>query len=206
MILTTVIFSIVGEVKRSARRVEKINQMKQIGLALDLYKGDNHGLYPVEGYKQGESWTDLANVYARSDAIFTNKDFEARSSAPPVPHTRGFSLNACHSTFRYESPLGDTVAVFEAARLIAVDRPNREYSTSRLPCPDKLYAEFSATQGSQAWMAADRYLADYDRKGSLYLWSDGHVEWMSLDEVSKGSDCTCWSTQENRFYGVMEKR
>lgn len=85
----------------------------------------------------------------------------------------------------YGSPFGETVSVVEVASMTSEENQYSLLSMMDVPCPDKMFSAYLVGYMNWHYVPLGKFLADYDRGGSIYLWSDGH-------------------TDDNRFFGTKE--
>ena len=72
-LLAAILFPVFGRVRENARRSSCVSNMKQMGLAVSMYSGDNDGRYPMASSVDGSArlWADYIYPYIKNAQIFT---------------------------------------------------------------------------------------------------------------------------------------
>ncbi|HHT9144609.1 MAG: DUF1559 domain-containing protein [Candidatus Brocadiaceae bacterium] len=154
-ILAGILLPTLGRARESARRVQCASNLKQIGLAINMYSNDNSENFPGYTDTTTTSTTELNSLGKLFDAYITDR-----------------------KVFRCTSDAG----VSEANNLL-LTTTNTEFTTSR--CSYGYDDNHTATDDPGVAIAADargtstsNYLSDnHATKGQNVLYLDGHVEW-----------------------------
>lgn len=161
-ILAGILLPTLTRARESARRTQCASNLKQIGLALNMYANDNNEAFPTGG-ASGSSKTDsttaatelqslgkLFNTYITDRKVFRCPSDDAVSETSVLSLTTSassFTSTTCSYGYDDNHTLADDPGV-----VIAADR--------------------LGTDTSSTWLSNN-----HDHKGQNVLYIDGHVEW-----------------------------
>jgi prepilin-type processing-associated H-X9-DG protein len=100
-ILAAILFPVFAQAKVSAKKTANLSNLRQIGMAIQMYSSDYEG-YPLHSSPSGTSprtrWTDAIYVYAKSENIFngplaTHEMFSKTWAHNPQVHYGGYGYN-----------------------------------------------------------------------------------------------------------------
>ena len=139
-ILAAMLMPALGKAREKARQTQCINQLKQISLGIEMYKGDWRGGFPF--------W--ISRLYP--DYINSNKVYKCpmdkgtTGDADPHPYDGG--------TWRPDSPAGSALSVYENSsnKGVHVD-PNIGNGSGQVPRVSYLYQMSDAKPG--AWFPSE---------------------------------------------------
>ncbi len=158
-ILAGILLPALGRARESARRTQCASNLKQIGLAINMYSNDNSGAFPaVSGTAVTDGTYSLGQLF---DAYITDRKVFKCSSDSGVTDTTVMALTAGTATVANSS--------FTTARC------SYGYDDNHTSTDDPGVAISSDAHGGTGGTAA---LSDnHASKGQNVLYIDGHVEW-----------------------------
>jgi prepilin-type N-terminal cleavage/methylation domain-containing protein/prepilin-type processing-associated H-X9-DG protein len=213
VVLSALLFPVFSHVREKGRRTSCQSNLKQIGLALQQYTSDHDGIYPaltsVSYSPQGEAkqlkWSDMLQPYLKSTAVFDcathTERYPAGVETPATP-----MLDEITGDYDY-----DWFAI-----------PNAQHKHNRYgQNVTEMQVEFPAQAAmiyDAGWIGQEKslyYLQAYEEDsngdhtcyhsahngGANFLFADGHVKWMSVDQQANHSPhplapWTDWSPYE----------
>jgi prepilin-type N-terminal cleavage/methylation domain-containing protein/prepilin-type processing-associated H-X9-DG protein len=193
LVLVSFIIAGARAAKRKSNQITCSNNMRQIGVGLQLYADDNQGMYPQTSHtaEQGKSWIYELEQYLT--------DFDEVRICPADPKAAERRSRSGTSYVLNSFVFVPSVDAFGELEGVARNRP------ASLAAPSSTILAFcsSDTMGSFAgddhthsdewsnWNAVCRDIApnmhfrdlsDNTKGNSNYLFADGHVEnWQSID-------------------------
>ena len=158
-ILAGILLPALGRARESARRTQCASNLKQIGLALNMYSNDNSENFPTGGSAGSTASasttaaTELESLGKLFDAYITDRKVFRCTSDTAVSETSVLGLSTVNTTF-----ISTTCSYGYDDNHTAVNDPGTAIAADRLGAS----TTFSANHGS---------------KGQNVLYIDGHVEW-----------------------------
>lgn len=194
-LLAALLFPVFIRTRERGRRTTCANNLMQINLAVNLYAQDNNNYYPDPGPYHGKvlpscTWLNLVEPYVKSTQIFNCPDAkvgEFRAGCPmpdestdpatiyngsydmislTLKSARRFHFRA----YRFRHP-DTTIFVMDGDGTFS----NPGYESSVGPT---ISQEALISHG-----VIPRHIVG-GREGSNVLWADGHVKWLSLDDMT----------------------
>lgn len=203
-LLAAIMFPAFGRVRAKGRRTTCASNLKQIGVALDLYAQDNRA-YPALNQKAFTDkkcgvWADKVFPYAKSEKIFECPSAPYglyRSTCPPTDITDpehpitwngSYDLNIPDSEYHI-SPGGSISTLFQVHQRHSLIRYTRPSSTILVLDGDGGFVSpgYEKLPASDAAMLATQGVDAHHEGGANIAFADGHVKWMSLDALLKRS-------------------
>jgi len=155
-ILAGILLPALGRARESARRTQCASNLKQIGLAINMYSNDNSGAFPtVSGSAASAEIQSLGQLF---DAYITDRKVFKCSSDSGVTDTTVMGLTAGTATAANSS--------FTTARC------SYGYDDNHTSADDPGVAIVADAQGGSAALSDN-----HASKGQNVLYIDGHVEW-----------------------------
>jgi len=160
-ILASMLLPALGHAKESAYRIRCTNNLKQIGLALNMYSGDNNGYFPPRTVSSPR-WPTLLHDYAKNlnllvcptDAMIGTPLSDTNSSALPDRSPRSYLFNGWNDQF------SNALTVANSLKETAILKPTDTI----------IYGEKKNNQGIGEMTFSDYYMDlgegygnDYDR-------------------------------------------
>lgn len=158
-ILAGILLPTLGRARESARRTQCASNLKQIGLALNMYANDNNEAFPTTS-GSANATTELQSLGKLFDTYITDRKIFRCPSDGAVSETSVLTLTTDNTTFTA--------------------------STCSYGYDDNHYFPGTANNESGVVIAADRLGTDtantglsnnHNHKGQNVLFIDGHVEW-----------------------------
>ncbi|MBS1706350.1 MAG: prepilin-type N-terminal cleavage/methylation domain-containing protein [Armatimonadetes bacterium] len=139
-ILAAILFPVFAQAKQAAKKTQDLNNVKEIGLALQMYLNDNEDTYPqaywyandnnsTNGYNH---WSGNIQPYVKNLAIFVSPGDKNRGLAPTnfVGDNRGFGVPAGQTS---QNPVQDNQAprLSYTANSLLMPRKRRTVDTAQ---------------------------------------------------------------------------
>ncbi len=155
-ILAGILLPALGRARESARRTQCASNLKQIGLAINMYSNDNNGAFPTASASAASA--EIQSLGQLFDAYITDRKVFKCSSDSGVTDTTVLALTAGTATVANSS--------FTTARC------SYGYDDNHTSTDDPGVAIAADAQGSSAALSDN-----HASKGQNVLYIDGHVEW-----------------------------
>lgn len=197
-ILAGLIFPVLASARHKAKQTKCINNLKQLGAAIQLYETDYDGMaMPVRRtpYAEwGNMWQDLVNPYIRQLKGLGGANIEEQGEiflCPSAP------LGTAIYSYKAAKTYGYNVYINVTTHQDQIEDPSK---TLRLTeCSDQDPDDPYAPYGGGSWYAPmpdvtlfngqfDIYAPGWHDDKNVVLWVDGHVEAMPRQEVMKTDD------------------
>lgn len=192
-VLAAILFPVFLSARKRAYRTACAANLKQIGLAVTLYAGDNDErlmpghLLPVPDPVTGDDsagWAGAANGYARAPRVFVcPTDGDAARTDGGVtffPLTYFFNVNLSASRTPGGLPLS-ALPTPSATVLVTETTGGFAAQPARLNDPDE-----SESAMANQFLSVDGPAANRHDGGRNFLLADGHVRWLRPSAVSTG--------------------
>ncbi len=155
-ILAGILLPALGRARESARRTQCASNLKQIGLAINMYSNDNSGAFPTVSASAASA--EIQSLGQLFDAYITDRKVFKCSSDSGVTDTTVMALTAGTATVANSS--------FTTARC------SYGYDDNHTAADDPGVAISADAQGGSA-----AFSDNHASKGQNVLYIDGHVEW-----------------------------
>ena len=155
-ILAGILLPALGRARESARRTQCASNLKQIGLAINMYSNDNSGAFPTVSASAASA--EMQSLGQLFDAYITDRKVFKCSSDSGVTDTTVMALTAGTATVANSS--------FTTARC------SYGYDDNHTSADDPGVAIVADAQGGSAALSDN-----HASKGQNVLYIDGHVEW-----------------------------
>ena len=189
VVLAGLLLTVFSRARENGRRSSCQNNLRQIGLAIRQYVGDNDGVYPAafEGSstQQGLFWVQMVAPYAKNPKIFV---CPSQTETPSYYYDYNANrLNTILTSFAQRSFRGKQESVLQAETSIIILEdttlmpPNRVVelpASCQLTSPDGPVGAYSGST--------------IHGDGGNYAFADGHVKWLS-PESRVAAECAAGS-------------
>lgn len=185
-LLAALLFPVFNSVRSAGRITTCQSNLRQIGMAMQLYQNDYNRFYPdLRTPPPGCSWSSNIAHYTKGDAVFTcpeapNKVFQ--SGCPSVKR-EGDVTTSFRGGYSFDVPYGPT-----QLSELRIKMPSQMISVIDGD-GDKVSAPLESGPLSRADLE-NMVVALRHKDGANALFVDGHVKWMSLDALTDRSHWT----------------
>ncbi|MBM4064682.1 MAG: DUF1559 domain-containing protein [Planctomycetes bacterium] len=158
-ILAGILLPALGRARESARRTQCASNLKQIGLAINMYANDNNGAFPTGGNggttasASTTAAAELESIGKLFDAYITDRKVFRCTSDTAVSETSVLTLTTTPSSF-----LASTCSY--------------GYDDNHISSDDPGVAIAADAKGTGTTLSDN-----HNQKGQNVLYLDGHVEW-----------------------------
>ncbi len=186
-ILAGILLPALGRARESARRTQCASNLKQIGLAINMYSNDNNGAFPtVSGSAASAAIQSLGQLY---DAYITDRKVFKCTSDSGVTDATVLTLTAGTATVANSSFTTTTCSY--------------GYDDNHTSTDDPGIAIAADAHGGTGGTAA--LSNNHASKGQNVLYIDGHVEWKGTTTCGYYSSTLGYNniyTDENATFGT----
>ncbi len=175
-ILSAILFPVFSKAREKARQTTCASNLKQLGLAMDMYVQDYDEFFPPAAFGFDSSWSDLIKPYYKNVSLLLCPSDSSGWPGPGQGDDRSYSINA-----------GDQYNSVNGVSWAPDGDPAHAGSASlgdvHSPTETVLLLEFFAYYNNGTNSASAGY-EGYDMScrnphgdGSNFLFCDGHVSW-----------------------------
>ena len=189
-LLAAILLPVFNKARDSAKTSSCQNNLRQIGIAMELYASDYRGIYPSSyAASKNCTWSDGAAQYAKSDAIFTCP------KAPERFYQRGCPPDAVVNEVGHRYDGGYVLNTPDSERYSIV-------SQNRIRTPAQMILVTEGDSGDVTYVRTgvgpitddglrDASLDYRHNSGINALFADGHTKWLTKDALR---DRKYWSS------------
>jgi len=172
-VLAAMLLPALKNARQSARRVWGMNNLRQVGMAINLYRGDNNGCTPDNGV-WAVPGAELLLPYVRSNVLYT-----AKSSSPcpeyyyppdPTVPLGVFASNLNIMGGRLSGGLPVPVRRMEEVKNVS--------TTFLIAHGGDGWASWSPTHFENSFNGVSTINPPYWRTGTFFYFVDDHLEWV----------------------------
>lgn len=172
-ILAAILFPVFSRARAKARQTACLSNVKQIGLALEMYCQDYDESYPVVDHVRGYDWWMPLQPYVKNAQVFRCPAYKAGPNEPQTDYLlNGLFAHGVSASF-FQNP-SEQIS-------IAIRRPGVA-ATGYHPWPDdhQTWDDLSAYTEFESHIATDIH-----NGGSNYGFADGHAKWYRWENTIK---------------------
>lgn len=185
IVLMTVLTSGMKSAYKKIESVQCSNNLKNIGLAIQLYVGDNDYLLPTPGRSGGDTW---ARKLLKGEYVSEGKI--GIFSCPAMPAPRTYRINSGHNSgSEWEhadelegGPFDYSSLEKPSQTLLLSEYQNTSMTTDIDTSGSEVYTDNTRWNGNYPVQQYDALLSVHNG-GSNYLFFDYHVEWIEREEM-----------------------
>lgn len=178
-ILAAILFPVLSQARQSARKTGDLSNVRQIGVALQMYANDNDGNSVVKDEEAGYDWYPGLFPYVKSKDIFRTPAYQA---GPDEPET-DYLING---VFAHGASISGSSA--PADQILLATRKKLVEDDDYHPWPDDAVSWDDLTQYSEEgedWFE-ERILKEAFFKGANYSFADGHSKFLKFEQTLGG--------------------
>lgn len=173
-ILAGILLPVLSKTRESARQAQCASNLKQIGLAMNMYSNDNSGNYPGYTDSTTTSVTELNSIGKLFDSYVTDRRIFKCPSDGGVTEANVLTLTTTNTSF-------------------TVSTCSYGYDDNHTNLDDPGTAMAADARGA----SSINYLSDnHNTKGQNVLYLDGHVEWKGT------TTCGYYGTSYDNIYAA----
>ena len=154
-ILAGILLPVLGKARESARRTQCASNLKQIGLAINMYSNDSVEYFPGYTDTTTTSTTELNSLGKLFDAYITDRKIFRCTSDASVSEANNLLLSTTNTDF-------------------TIDRCSYGYDDNHKASDDPGVAIAADARGTSS---SNNLSDNHNTKGQNVLYLDGHVEW-----------------------------
>lgn len=99
-ILAAILFPVFSQAKEAAKKTKDISNIRQIGVALNLYANDHDDCSVVKDEDEGYDWYPNLFPYVKSKEVFRTPAYKAQPTEPETDYLiNGIFAHGCNMTF-----------------------------------------------------------------------------------------------------------
>lgn len=196
-ILAAILLPVFGSAREAAGTATCSSNLKQIYLGTKLYMQDSNDTYPYLGYVRTDcGWANLIYPYIKSAAVFecpNAEQGEFKTGCPPdTPPTETSQAITWDGSYNYNLL---RVGKRQVIREVSVGRPSdvalfvdgsgsyiTPYGNERCSDPTGTF-----DNGYDCFIHAETYRVERHRDGFNFCFADGHIKWISSNDINKRS-------------------
>ncbi len=170
-ILAAILFPVFSRARAKARQTACLSNVKQIGLALEMYCQDYDEAYPVVDHATGYGWWAPLYPYVKNAQVFRCPAYKAGAAEP----SSDYALNGLFAHGVSQSFFQDAAGQIS----IAIRKPGC-MEAGYHPWPD----DHAAWDSLGAYSEFEANIAtDIHNGGSNYGFADGHAKWYKRENT-----------------------
>lgn len=174
IVLAALLFGALRTSSENAKRLKALNQIRQIGVAVNQFVADNDGELPGVAHMDSVTWSFSLRPYLGLDEQSPTKELERVFRSP------GEEVKNRWYSYAINDYIGSSDLGFH--RINRVPQPSQ---TLLFAERSKSYNQdhFHFAQGFSEAAFAKQVAAERYGNGGVYLFVDGHVEYIRWEEV-----------------------
>lgn len=175
-ILAAILFPVFAQVRTSAKKVNDLSNMKQLGVAMQLYSGDNDDLTLVKDEDEGYDWYPNLYPYVKSKNVFKTPAYQSSVSVYPTDYIINGLFAHGMSMSSFSEPSSQINLVLRTPEVTDTDYhawPNDDVSWDN---PE------SYNEDGENWFE-ERILKKAFFQGANYSFADGHAKFHSFENT-----------------------
>jgi prepilin-type processing-associated H-X9-DG protein/prepilin-type N-terminal cleavage/methylation domain-containing protein len=176
-ILAALLLPAISQSKRRAQQIQCANNVRQLGLTLQLYVTENNAAYPLT-----HSWSGRLGVYIRSNQETTNNSQKSLWRCPSAPFPSNWSTNYIYFSYGYNAYGITTNNSLDSFGLGGHGGPGNFVTkgTSTFIVDAPFVKESDIVSPTEMMAIGDGFEGDlesgiYISDGSLYLWRSDNL-------------------------------
>ncbi|MBI4028359.1 MAG: prepilin-type N-terminal cleavage/methylation domain-containing protein [Verrucomicrobia bacterium] len=185
-ILAALLLPALKAAKDSAKSIKCMHNLKQLGLAFELFLEDNNDAFPSQGSTPDPNplqWDQQMYSYYKNLSLLACPSDEFPRALPNVSK-RSYAYNPALCNYSGSSTWGDQSGLGRKRGLIS----NPSSKLCLVELRKVLGGKENAYYGSDTYIIVNWTDADMHRNGANYLFLDGHVEWKRINVLTNPDD------------------
>lgn len=182
-ILAAVLFPVFAQAKEAAKKTQDASNVRQIGVAMHLYAGDNDDHSVAKDEDAGYDWFEPLFPYVKSAGVFRTPRYAAQSTEPQTDYLiNGIFAHSANYT-QFSDPANQiTLALRKQA---VEDTDYHPWPGDYLSWDTPSAYEFDEGSGLENWFD-ERIFSNAFAKGANYAFSDGHAKFFKWEQTLNG--------------------
>lgn len=175
-ILAAILFPVFAQAKLAAKKTADLSNIKQIGIALNLYANDYDDRSVVKDEDTGYDWFDPLYPYVKNQEVFRTPAYRAKPSDPPTDYLiNGLFAHSISMT---------QISEISSQIVFSLREPNTEDSDYH-PWPND-YVSWDDlglyNDGDEDWFE-ERIMKEAFSKGANYGFGDSHAKFFRFEQT-----------------------
>ena len=180
-ILAAILFPVFAQAKQAAKKTQDMSNIRQIGMAIQMYAADHDDCSVVKDEDAGYDWFPSLFPYVKNAGVFRSPAYKA---LPDEPET-DYLINGVFAH-------GTSLTAFSAPadQIVLALRTQPTEDTDYHPWPGDLAswddpAAYVHPSENEDWFR-ERIFEEAFSKGSNYAFADGHAKFMRFEQTLVG--------------------
>jgi len=176
-ILAAILFPVFASAKEAAKKTKDASNVRQIGIAMQIYAGDHDDLSLVKDEHEGYDWFEGLYPYVKSRDIFRTPRYSAVTTDPPTDYLiNGIFAHSANYTMFSDPANQITIAL---RRQPVEDTDYHPWPGDYLSWDD---VNAYVSEDPENWFD-ERIFHDAFSQGSNYAFSDSHAKFMKWSQT-----------------------
>jgi prepilin-type N-terminal cleavage/methylation domain-containing protein/prepilin-type processing-associated H-X9-DG protein len=180
-ILAAILFPVFAQAKQSAKKTQDLSNVRQIGMALQMYASDHDDCSVVKDEDAGYDWYPSLFPYVKNKGVFRTPAYQA---LPDEPET-DYLINGLFAH-------GTSLTVFSAPadQIVLALRTQETEDSDYHPWPGDLTSwddpDAYVDPGENEDWFSERIFRDAFSQGSNFAFADGHAKFFRFEQTLIG--------------------
>lgn len=182
-ILAAILFPVFARAKEAAKKTQDAGNVRQIGMAMQIYAGDNDDHSVAKDEAGGTDWFQPLFPYVKDNGVFRTPRYRAQAGEPQTDYLiNGVFAHSANYT-QFSDPANQIVIALR--RQEVGDTDYHPWPGDALSWDTPASYEFDEGAGLENWFD-QRIFQDAFTQGSNYAFADGHAKFYRWNQTVQG--------------------